>query len=69
MTDATLSALKQLIKCLDDASRCINQVPRDPALDRIHSQLQSLKLILDHNRESLELRIRELPKAHAAHES
>ena len=69
MTDATFSALKQLIKCLDDASHCIDQVPRDPALDSIRSQLQSLKLILDHNRESLELRIRELPKARAAAES
>lgn len=57
MDEETLSSLKQLAKHLAQASACISQVPATRELESVSAQLQSLKLILDHNCEALLMRI------------
>jgi hypothetical protein len=60
MDEATLANLRQLAKCLADASSCITQIPDGHGLEAIRAQLLSLQLILDRNREALRLRITDL---------
>jgi ABC-type transporter Mla subunit MlaD len=63
MNEATLSALRQLAKCLADASDCIKQLTDNTeALPGIYAQLQSLRLILDNNRVALESALPELAR-------
>ena len=57
MDERALAALKRLAQCLEDASRCINQVPDTQEVASLRAQLHSLQLILDRNSESLRSRI------------
>ena len=53
----TISTLKQLAKCLEDASCCIDRVADQRDAEPLSAQLTSLRLILDRNRKALQLRI------------
>jgi hypothetical protein len=73
MGEACVSTLSQLAKCLEDASRCIDSLRIDRDTGHISAQLMSLKLILDHNRAALQIRIddelalgNQSPKKHTA---
>lgn len=62
MDESMLSNLRQLSKCLADASSCITQIPDKHELEAVRAQLLSLQLILDRNREALRLRIAALDR-------
>lgn len=55
MTEECRPLLHKLVKCLQDASECIDQVPDGNEFKTISIQLQSLKLILDGNADALRL--------------
>ena len=55
MTDEYRPLLQSLVKCLQDASECIEHVPDGNEFKTISIQLQSLKLILDGNADALRL--------------
>jgi hypothetical protein len=45
--------LREITKHLEGASACIDQLPEARELDSIRSQLESLRLILNRNRDSI----------------
>ena len=57
MNDAAVSALRRLAKCLEDTSECLDGLLDIDGTDGIHAQVMSLKLIIDHNREAIQLTI------------
>ena len=59
MDERARSTLKRLTQCLEDASDCIDQVPDTQELVNLRSQLLSLQLILERNREALRLRLQD----------
>jgi len=57
MSNATLAGLKRLVQYLDATSLCIQQFPDEIGLNNIRPQLKSLKLVLDRNRDALQIQI------------
>ena len=55
MTDECRPLFHKLLKCLRDASECIEQLPDGNEFKAISVQLQSLKLIVDGNADALRL--------------
>ena len=55
MNDVHRPALQRLVKCLQDASECIEQVSDENELESVDIQLKSLKLILESNADALRL--------------
>lgn len=55
MNDEYRPLLQKLVKCLQDASKCIEQVPDGNEFKTVSIQLQSLRLILDGNANALRL--------------
>lgn len=53
MTDEHRPILQRLVKCLQDASECIDQVPDGNEFKSVSIQLRSLKMILDGNADAL----------------
>lgn len=52
MSEAWISALTRLAKCLKTAPRCIDVLPNDSEMAVLRAQVVSLQLMLNQNREA-----------------